>query len=94
MPEDIGDELVILQQLGYGDGDEFIEIVKIVVKRSAIALGGAGHLANRQLEDAVVLDELPKRSMIRVRASGASASLRGLAMRLTAPLRLAFMMSI
>ena len=57
----IGDELVILQQLGYGDGDEFIEIVKIVVKRSAIALGGAGHLANRQLEDAVVLDELPKR---------------------------------
>lgn len=61
MPEGIGDELVILQQLGYGDGDEFIEIVKIVVKRSAIALGGAGHLANRQLEDAVVLDELPKR---------------------------------
>ena len=60
MPEGIGDELVILQQLGYGDGDEFIEIVKIVVKRSAIALGGAGHLANRQLEDAVVLDELPK----------------------------------
>ena len=53
------DQMALL--MGNGDGDEFIEIVKIVVKRSAIALGGAGHLANRQLEDAVVLDELPKR---------------------------------
>ena len=42
MPEGIGDELVILQQLGYGDGDEFIEIVKIVVKRSRDCTGRRG----------------------------------------------------